>query len=105
MNPKQSTRRKFLRNGAALAGLAVEGVRLVNAQEPPPGCAEKTPKQLHAYGERSHFETSVRLGNDNNWGKDPTPGDYYVGGPRTPIQDSIGIITPNSLHYIVSHSN
>src|SRR5882672_1897250 len=105
MNSKQSARRKFLRDSAALAGLAVGSVRLASGQEPAPGSAEKTPKQLRAWGERSHFETSVRLGNNNTWGKDPTPGDYYVGGPRTPIQDSIGIITPSSLHYIVSHSN
>jgi sulfane dehydrogenase subunit SoxC len=105
MNSKQSGRRRFLKDSAALAGLAIGGVRLASGQESPSCSTEKSFKALHAYGERSHFETSVRLGNDNTYGKDPTPGDYYVGGPRTPIQDSIGIITPASLHYIVSHSN
>jgi sulfane dehydrogenase subunit SoxC len=105
MNTKESTRRKFLKNGAALAGLVAGGARLAKGQEAPPCSAEKTPKQLHAYGERSHFETSVRLGNNNRWDRYPTPGNYYVGGPRTPLQDSIGIITPAPLHYFVSHSS
>src|SRR5882672_9073042 len=105
MNSKQSARRKFLRDSAALAGLAVGSVRLANGQEAAPGSAEKTPKQLHAYGERSHYVTSVRLGNNNRWDKYPTPGNYYVGGPRTPLQDSMGIITPAPLHYFVSHSS
>ena len=64
MNPKQSDRRRFLKSGAALAGLAV-GASASRA----PCAAEPAPEQLdelHLYGERSHFVDSVRVGSINN---------------------------------------
>src|SRR5262249_40060829 len=63
-----------------------------------------SPKDLHAYGERSHFETSHRLGNNGFSLAFRTPGETYNGGPRTPLQDIAGYITPASLHYFVNHN-
>src|SRR5262249_7609415 len=91
--------------GAALAALAMGGVGLAKGETPDAGIGQHRLRDLHLYGERSHFEKVYRRGNNNNFDIDPTPGEYYVGGPPTPIQDSIGIITPDPLHYIVSHSN
>jgi sulfane dehydrogenase subunit SoxC len=104
VNKKLSGRRRFLKDGAALAALAVGGARLANGQAAASGPGDARPKDLHAYGERSRFEKSGRIGNNDQYGKDPKPGEYYW-GPRTPLQDSMGIITPASLHYILSHSN
>ena len=66
MNPKQTDRRRFLKNGAALAGLAVgasaTALPAAAAAEP---ALEKV-DELHLYGERSHFVTTVRNGSINN---------------------------------------
>ena len=54
MNPKQTDRRRFLKNGAALAGLAVGA----SATALPAAAAEPALEkvdELHLYGERSHF--------------------------------------------------
>ena len=64
MNPKQSDRRRFLKSGAALAGLVVGASASVG-----PLAAEPVPERiddLHLYGERSHFVNSVRNGSINN---------------------------------------
>jgi sulfane dehydrogenase subunit SoxC len=104
MNSKQSGRRRFLKHGAALAGLAAGGIPFVNAQAPGSGPGEERLKDLHAYGERSHFEKAVRIGNNNFYGKGRKPDQPNYTGPRTPLQDSIGILTPASLHYMINHS-
>jgi sulfane dehydrogenase subunit SoxC len=77
-------RRQFLRGGAALAGLAASGITSVDAQESEQEVAEQ---RIKPYGDRSRFETSKR---------GQFPG-------FTPLQDSVGIITPNPLHFVVSH--
>jgi sulfane dehydrogenase subunit SoxC len=100
MNPKNSDRRRFLKNGAALAGLAVgasAGARSV-AAEP---ALEKI-DELHLYGERSHFVSSVRNGSINNPER-RLKDEPVAFGLRTPLQDSVGIITPSSLHFTISH--
>jgi sulfane dehydrogenase subunit SoxC len=100
MNPKQSDRRRFLKNGAALAGLAVG--TSVSAL---PLAAEPAPERiddLHTYGERSRFVTSGRIGSINNPER-RLPDEPQVFGLKTPLQDSVGMLTPPSLHYIVSH--
>jgi sulfane dehydrogenase subunit SoxC len=102
MNSKKSGRRRFLKEGAALAGLALGATRMASGETPDSEAGKASPKDLHAYGERSRFETSARLGNNNRWGSNPKSGVPFVYGPLTPLQDSIGIITPAPLHYIVS---
>jgi sulfane dehydrogenase subunit SoxC len=100
MNSKQTDRRRFLKNGAALAGLAVgaSAAALPAAAEPP---LEKV-DELHLYGERSHFVTDVRNGSINNPER-RLKDEPVAFGLRTPLQDSVGMITPSSLHFTISH--
>jgi len=103
MSSKKSDRRKFLKTSAALAGLAVGGVPVAIGQAP----SASGVRDLHAYGERSRFETSIRTGNNGYFGnmRDdlPKPGVRRDIGLRAPLQDSMGIITPASVHYVISH--
>jgi len=65
MSPKQTDRRRFLKNSAALAGLAVGA----SATSFPAAAAEPALEkvdELHLYGERSRFVTDVRNGSINN---------------------------------------
>jgi sulfane dehydrogenase subunit SoxC len=99
----RSDRRSFLKGGAIVAGLAAGGL------SPATGSvfAEATEiraKDLHAYGERSRFETEIRTGALGTWPQPTSPPDYHKDfGFRTPLQDSVGFVTPPALHYIVSH--
>ena len=75
MKFKQNNRRSFLKNGAVLAGFALgtPASQSYGAQTP-----DDRIENLHKYGERSHFVNFVRISN------------------RTPLQDSVGMITPAS---------
>jgi hypothetical protein len=56
-------------------------------------------KDLIAYGERSHFVTSVRIPH----GGRPSPDAFgLVFHVASPLQDSVGVITPSSLHYVAT---
>ena len=102
MKPKDPGRRSFLKNGAALAGLAVGAVQAARAEDNPPGNSDASLKDLHGYGQRSRFETSARLGAPGLY--DPAPAGYHRDfGWRNPIQDSVGYITPASLHFVIAH--
>jgi sulfane dehydrogenase subunit SoxC len=105
MTNQQSDRRRFLKESAALAGLALGASRLASGQPPGTEAAEAGAKDLHAYGERSRFENSVRLGSNGYFRpKKPEAVAYGYGGTLTPLQDSVGILTPASLHYFVNHN-
>ncbi len=57
---KKPSRRKFLKAGAAAA--AVGAMQTAGGQAQAPAAQpQKTLKELVAYGERSHFVTSVRI--------------------------------------------
>ena len=92
MKSKKSGRRRFLKDGAALAALAVGGIRTASGQQ------NMTPELIHLtgvrpLGERSSYEKLVRSGTaieGIRWG-------------LTPLQDLQGIITPSALHYYVNH--
>ena len=84
MNPKQSDRRRFLKNGAALAGLAVGAS--ANALPVSARPAPESIDDLHKYGERSHFVESVRTGSINNPER-RLPEEPHDFGLRTPLQD------------------
>ncbi|MBI3940509.1 MAG: sulfite dehydrogenase [Acidobacteria bacterium] len=97
MNAEEHDRRRFLKRGAALAGLAAGAIRYSSGQTraseqgaapasqgPSPGGAER----ILPYGARSRFEDSARLD---------------AGGVFTPLQDLTGIITPAPLHFVVTH--
>src|SRR5580765_6710738 len=103
MKPQVSGRRNFLKNGAALAGLAVGALpAAAKAATVPEDNSAAPAKDLHAFGERSHYETSARLGAPGLY--DPAPAGYHRDfGWRNPIQDSVGYITPASLHFVIAH--
>ncbi|OFW44665.1 MAG: sulfite dehydrogenase [Acidobacteria bacterium RIFCSPLOWO2_12_FULL_60_22] len=83
MNSKQSGRRRFLKEGAALAGLAVGAVRSARGQTLGSEIPAARAKDLRAYGEPSRFEKAARA------------------DLLTPLQDTLGIITPAALHFEV----
>jgi sulfane dehydrogenase subunit SoxC len=105
--PKQG-RRRFLKQ-AALAGLTAAAAGRANGQAPDSSASAQArlAKDLHAYGERSRFETAIRSG---TMGDMYPPGGLAAGarrdfGLRAPLQDTVGFITPASLHYVISHAH
>src|SRR5213594_1329174 len=96
MNSKQSGRRRFLKS-AALAGLAAVGAEAsASAQQgvtdtSAPGAQPGT----HAHGQPARLATPAGRAVT----KTITHTTYY-----TPLADSVGIITPASLHFMQSHS-
>jgi sulfane dehydrogenase subunit SoxC len=103
MRVKKPSRRKFLASGAAVAGAAAGAVRPASGQTPAPTAAEpakKSLKDIIAYGERSHFVTSLREPADGRPSPDAFGLTFHV---VTPIGESAGSITPSSLHYVAAH--
>src|SRR3990167_2011794 len=105
MNSKGRGRRRFLKEGATLAGLVVGAMRTANGQSagsetPPEGRWPSFFKDTRAYGERSRFETFSRWPIVPKVVTPETPL-YTIFSPRTPLQDLKGIITPNPLHYYI----
>jgi len=105
MGSKRPDRREFLKGGAALAGGLTLGAvtpaigQTPAGQAPAPGKFIKGNKELIAYGERSRFVTSVRIPH----GDRPSPDAFgLVFHVATPLQDSVGVITPSSLHYVAT---
>jgi hypothetical protein len=101
VDSKQSPRRRFLKNASVMAGLAVGATRSASGQSLKSETSEARPKDLHAYGERSRFEKSSRIGSLGLW--PPAAGPTRDYGFRTPLQNSVGIITPASLHFVLNH--
>jgi sulfane dehydrogenase subunit SoxC len=94
MDARAPNRRRFLKQSAALTGLAIgAGADPVEAQRgagaAPAPAAPTALQRRRAYGERSAFETAAR--------QTTTPEGH------TPLHAQMGIITPSSLHYVVSH--
>ncbi len=107
MKSKMSDRRGFLKRSAALAGLAVGAIPFANGKalasvtpglikgeaDGSLGSAPAEPNiQDMEYGGRSSYEKTIRINSINS-----------PAGLRnlTPLQDSIGIITPSAYHYLV----
>ena len=105
MRSKLSGRRKFLRDSAALVGLAA-GAGVVPSAEaqmpaseaPPKDCKDN--KDLIAYGERSHYVKSMRVPVMERMSPDEFGMTFHV---LSPLQDSVGMITASSLHYVATH--
>lgn len=91
--PGRPNRRQMLRIGATLGGGLLASHEGALAAEPVPG---QLGTPLGPYGERSPFENAVRWKRDS---KTPETGSSF-----TPLQDSVGIMTPSSLHYERHHS-
>jgi sulfane dehydrogenase subunit SoxC len=101
MNPKKPSRRLFLKNGAALAGLAIGASAAAKSAESADAPLERV-DQLHQHGERSHFVDSIRHGSINNPERH-LPDEPRAFGLTSPLQDSAGMVTPASLHFVISH--
>src|SRR5947207_11617812 len=111
MDSKRASRRDLLKSGAALAGgLTLGDIASLQAQAhdhpPTPGSQNASPmilgsKELTEYGQRSHFVTSVRIAHP--MGGRPSPDmfgkTFHI---ATPLQDSVGVVTPSSLHYVAT---
>src|SRR6202521_5761717 len=90
---KRSSRRQLLQMGAALGGGLLAKHEGALAAENAPG---KLGIPLGPYGERSPFEKAVRWTRES---KTPETGSSF-----TPLADSVGMLTPSSLHYERHHS-
>src|SRR6187549_1371493 len=111
MDSKRNSRRELLKLGTALAGGFTVALRgKAQAQEhdhpPTPGSQNASPmimgsKELTEYGQRSKYVTSVRI--QHPPGGRPSPDVFgKMFHIATPLQDSVGVITPSSLHYVAT---
>jgi sulfane dehydrogenase subunit SoxC len=99
MDSKKAGRRKFLKRGAAGAAVAaVSVVQGTSAQTSAP--PKRSLKDEVAYGERSPYVTSVRVAVNERPAPDEFGLTFHV---LTPLQDSVGIITPSALHFVGTH--
>ena len=86
------SRRQLLQLGAAVGGsLAARGQALALEAD-----ARTLGAPLGPYSERSPFEKAVRFLRES---KTPETGSSF-----TPLQESVGILTPSALHYERHHS-
>src|SRR5579862_1619965 len=92
-NASRSSRRQLLQFGAALSGGLLATRESALADENPPG---QLGIPLCPYGERSPYECAFRWTRDT---KTPETGSSF-----TPLQDSVGTLTPSSLHYERHHA-
>src|SRR5437870_8457581 len=89
---KRTGRRQLLKMGAAGMGGGLLAQQKALAIETP----GKLGIPLGPYGDRSPFEKAVRWRRES---KTPETGSSF-----TPLQDSVGTLTPSSLHYERHHS-
>jgi sulfane dehydrogenase subunit SoxC len=91
-NHRKRSRREVLGIGAAWGGSVLAGRHVLAAEAD----ARKLGAPLGPYSERSPFEKAVRWRRDS---KTPETGSSF-----TPLQDSVGTLTPSALHYERHHS-
>lgn len=98
MGSKQSDRREFLKRGVALAsGLGIGAAQPALGQLADPEGHIHGTDELVAYGKRSRFVTSERIAHGGRASPDTFGLDFHIAAP---LQDSVGVITPSSLHYM-----
>src|SRR5262249_13413418 len=104
------SRRRFLKKGIALAGLAAAPAGLAltappaNGQTVASGTADLNSIDAVLYGHRSRFVTTVRaIEGASHPDRMPTRPNPYRPSARTPLGESMGIITPTSLHFTTQH--
>jgi sulfane dehydrogenase subunit SoxC len=86
------SRRQLLKFGAAVGGGLVAGQKALALEAEP----RKLGTPLGPYTERSPFEKATRFVRES---KTPETGSSF-----TPLQESVGILTPSALHYERHHS-
>ena len=92
MKHGRPSRRQLLQIGAAVGGTLLGGQEALALDADP----RKLGEPLGPYGERSPFEKAVRWRRES---KTPETGSSF-----SPLHDSVGIVTPSSLHYERHHS-
>ena len=92
MKHRRPSRRQLLQMGAAVGGSLLAGQEALALDTDP----RKLGEPLGPYGERSPFEKAVRWRRES---KTPETGSSF-----SPLHDSVGIVTPSSLHYERHHS-
>jgi sulfane dehydrogenase subunit SoxC len=92
MKHGRPSRRQLLQIGAAVGGSLLAGQEALALDTDP----RKLGEPLGPYGERSPFEKAVRWRRES---KTPETGSSF-----SPLHDSVGIVTPSSLHYERHHS-
>ncbi len=98
MGSKRPARRDFLKSGAALAGgFTLGGAASASAQMPDSHPMIKGDKSQIPYGERSKFVNSVRIAHGGRPSPDAFGLYFHI---ASPLQDSVGVITPSSLHFV-----
>jgi sulfane dehydrogenase subunit SoxC len=98
---RKPNRRRFLKGSAAAAAITAGVAESAKGDTPAPKWSEKgTNKEIIAYGERSRFVTSVRAPVAERDSPDAFGLMFHV---LSPLQDSVGMITPSSLHYVATH--
>src|SRR5262245_39627925 len=99
-------RRKFLKNSAALAGLVVASPTVARTlgQTGHASVSDMNAIENVLYGQRSRFVTTVRFieGPSHSDVPRPRPNPYRPSA-RTPLGESMGIITATSLHFTTQH--
>src|SRR5207237_2903543 len=84
------------KSGAAAAEAGA--IQSASAQTPTP--VKRSLKDEVAYGERSPYVTSVRMAVNERPSPDEFGLTFHV---LTPLQDSVGIVTPSALHFVGTH--
>ena len=104
MSTKGQGRRQFLKGGASR--IDRRSRRRCRGADSEPGEDRRSAQNLHAYGERSQFETAIRVETGDMYPlAGLPPGARRDFGSRAPLQDTVGFITPASLHYVISHAH
>lgn len=98
MSSKTSDRREFLKRGAALAGgIGLGAAKPALGQLEGPEAFLRGNDEIVAYGKRSRFVNSERIPHGGRPSPDNFGLDFHIAAP---LQDSVGVITPSSLHYM-----
>ena len=92
MKHGRPSRRQLLQMGSWVGGSLLVGQKALALENDP----RKLGEPLGPYGERSPFETAVRWRRES---KTPETGSSF-----TPLDDSVGTLTPSALHYERHHS-
>jgi hypothetical protein len=111
MGSERTSRRELLKGGAALAGGLTSGAvapafgqthdHASGQPAAPVNPMIMGSKELIEYGQRSRYVTSVRIAHPI--GGRPSPDAFgKVFHVASPLQDSVGVITPSSLHYVAT---